>query len=277
MKPLAGTRVVGLVTNLPGPIVLHRLHDLGAQATKVEPPGGDALARSFPNFYEMLTAGQRILNIDLKDYSKLEPLLAESDLLITTMRPKTLERLDLGWSGLQIKFPRLAHLSIVGYGAPDQDRPGHDLTYQAVKGFVKPPNLPENTWADLAGSLGAYAAALLLIAEIRVGRFHHQEISLSESLKEFMLPTQMGLTADAGVLRGALPNYQIYEASEGWVALAALEHHFWEKFQQLNGLEHAREPELKNLFKKKTSEEWENWAKSHDLPLVRVRELDMES
>src|SRR4051794_17100766 len=43
--PLRGVRVLTLAVNLPGPAAACRLCDMGASVVKVEPPGGDPLAR----------------------------------------------------------------------------------------------------------------------------------------------------------------------------------------------------------------------------------------
>jgi alpha-methylacyl-CoA racemase len=46
--PLRGVRVLTLAVNLPGPVAASRLCDMGASVVKVEPPGGDPLARMCP-------------------------------------------------------------------------------------------------------------------------------------------------------------------------------------------------------------------------------------
>src|SRR5690606_25468859 len=42
-RPLAGRRIVSLAQNVPGPLAVRRLRELGAAIDKVEPPGGDPL------------------------------------------------------------------------------------------------------------------------------------------------------------------------------------------------------------------------------------------
>jgi crotonobetainyl-CoA:carnitine CoA-transferase CaiB-like acyl-CoA transferase len=66
MKPLQGIRVLTLATNLPGPVAVARLYQLGASVTKVEPPQGDALAHSRPDWYRALHQGQEVLRLNLK-------------------------------------------------------------------------------------------------------------------------------------------------------------------------------------------------------------------
>ena len=58
-KPLKGVRVISLALNLPGPAALHRLADMGARCTKINPPAGDAMKSYTPAGYETLHTGVR--------------------------------------------------------------------------------------------------------------------------------------------------------------------------------------------------------------------------
>src|SRR5918997_2428857 len=99
--PLQGIRVLTLAVNLPGPVAASRLHAMGASVIKVEPPGGDPLARMCPGYYEDLSAGQEVVRLDLKDQkdrASLNDRLEGMDLLLTASRPAALGRLGLSWS-----------------------------------------------------------------------------------------------------------------------------------------------------------------------------------
>src|SRR5947209_16338872 len=90
LRPLAETRLVSLALNVPGPVAAARLRDLGAIATKVEPPAGDPLAVAAPDWYAELTAGQDVVRLDLKNTgarAELDRLLGAADLLLTAQRP----------------------------------------------------------------------------------------------------------------------------------------------------------------------------------------------
>ncbi len=144
MRPLEqGFRVRhALAVNLPGPTAAARLAQLGATVVKVEPPAGDPLAHARPRWYEELHRGQTVLTLDLKadaGRAQLDHWLgpARSDLLLTAMRPAALQRLGLAWPALHARRPRLCHAAIVGHPAPQEDLPGHDLTYQAQAGLVE--------------------------------------------------------------------------------------------------------------------------------------------
>ncbi|QIA28149.1 CoA transferase [Thermaerobacter sp. PB12/4term] len=230
MAPLQGCRVVNLAVNVPGPVAAARLQALGATVCKVEPPGGDPLATAAPAWYRSLTAGQEVRRLDLKSAAgreELYRLLAGADLLLTAQRPSALTRLGLSPAELGRRFPHLAHVAIVGYPAPRQEEPGHDLTYLAEAGLLDPPALPRTLLADLAGAERAVAAALaLLLARQRGLPLHPVEVSLAEAASALAEPLRHGLTAPGGLLGGGLPFYRCYPAREGWVAVAALEPHF---------------------------------------------------
>jgi alpha-methylacyl-CoA racemase len=271
---LNGVCVVTLAGNVPGPVAAARLRDLGASVVKVEPPGGDPLAAAKPEWYEELTSGQARLRLDLKtptDRGSLDTLLSRADLLITATRPAALARLGLDWRELHQRHPRLAQVAIFGYAEPEQDRAGHDLTFQAAAGLVRPPELPLTLVADLAAAERAVSAALaLLLARERSGEARYAQVTIAESITDFATPLRHGLTAPGGLLGGGLPLYRVYAAAQGWVALAALEAHFRERFQRALGLETADHEALQRLFLTRSAAEWEAWAIQHDLPLARV-------
>jgi crotonobetainyl-CoA:carnitine CoA-transferase CaiB-like acyl-CoA transferase len=85
----------------------------------------------------------------------------------------------------------------VGYPAPRQDVPGHDLTYQAEAGLIAPPSLPLTRVADLAGAQRTVVAALaLLMARDRGDGAQDAEISLAASARLFAEPLMRDQIAD---------------------------------------------------------------------------------
>lgn len=272
-------RVVSLAVNLPGPVAAARLRGLGASVTKVDPPSGDLLARAAPAYYEDLARGQKITTLDLKqpeDRARLEGLLENADLLLTSSRSRALERLGVGWKELSVRHPRLSQVAIVGHPAPDDDVPGHDLTYQAGLGLLSPPDLPRTLLADLAGAERAVSAALALLLGRERGRgVGYAEVSLAESAADFAEPLRHGLTAPGGSLGGGLPEYNLYQTSKGWLSVAALEPHFRRKLLDELGLEEAGYEDLTRAFRTRSAGEWEAWAAARDLPLAALREVSV--
>lgn len=268
--------VATLAVNVPGPVAVARLRELGAAVTKVEPPGGDPLARFSPAWYDSLAAGQRVRRLDLKstgDREELDKVLSEADLLLTSSRPASLERLGLSRERLQAAYPRLSQVAIVSHPSPGADEPGHDLTYFAGWGLLSPPDLPRTLTADLAGAERAVSAALgLLLGRERGLEAGYAEVALSEAAASFAAPLVYGLTSPGGVLGGGFAGYGMYRASDGWISVAALEEHFLEKLLSELGLEAASREALEAAFSERPAEWWERWAAERGLPVAAVRD-----
>jgi alpha-methylacyl-CoA racemase len=273
--PLDGVQVVSLAVNVPGPVAAARLRSLGARVAKVEPPQGDPLAAYTSAWYRALAEGQEVVTLDLKDAGdrgRLGEMLAGADLLLTSTRPAALDRLGLGWDAVRARHPRLCQVAIVGYPAPDADRAGHDLTYQASCGLVAPPSLPRTLLADLAAAERAVSAALALLLGRERGRgAGRAEVALSDAAAELAAPLAHGLTAPGGLLGGGLPAYALYRAAEGWVAVAALEPHFRRRLLDELGVPDDSAATFEEAFRARTAEEWERWADERDLPVAAVR------
>lgn len=276
MELLRGIKVVNLAVNFPGPAAARRLHKLGAHVVKVEPPGGDPMSHYSPDWYEQLVDGQEIVTIDHKNPGKngqFDKLLQDADLLITANRPVALERLGLGWEALHRKFPNLCQVAIVGYPPPQENEPGHDLTYQAKIGLLTPPQMPRTLIADMAGAeIAASQALALLLAKERGQKAGYAMVSLSEAADYMGEPYRVGFTAQDTIVGGGIPEYNLYEASDGWVAVAALEPHFKIAMEKALNFHPKTPDELRPIFATKSATEWESWAKELDLPIVAVRQ-----
>jgi alpha-methylacyl-CoA racemase len=274
-KPLTGIAVVTLATNLPGPAAAALLCKFGANVIKIEPPGGDALAQFCPAWYRALSTGQRIISLDLKsrnDFERLEKLLKKMDLLLTASRPAALERLSLGWKRIHRKFPSLCQIALVGHAAPRDHVPGHDLTYLAGVGLLEPPAMPRTLLADLASAERLVSTGLaLLLARAHTGSGSYAQVPIAEVAEDFSKPLRYGVTSPDGMLGGGTPGYNVYRASDGWIAVAALEPHFWENLQAELRVKNANYELLAERFLTRSSDEWERWAAERDLPIAAVR------
>ena len=285
MRPLDGIRVLSLATNITGPAAVAQLRDLGAKVVKVEPPAGDLLAIAAPAWYRALHRGIEVERLDLKSAEGrvgLAPHLAVSDLLLTSSRPASLTRMGLDWPALAELYPKLCQVAIVGYQGVEAERPGHDLTYQAELDLLDPPGLPRTVLADLAGAERAVSAALgLLLAMARAGGRNtaggvmetsdrYVQVSLSGAAAAFAEPLRHGLTAPGGFLGGQLPGYNLYQAQDGWIAVAALEAHFLRRLVAELGLSGATVEALADAFGERPADFWQTWAAERDLPIVVV-------
>lgn len=270
----ARLRVVALATNIPGPLAVHTLARDGAVVTKIEPTHGDPLAAATPGWYDAITAGLEVLRLDLRDSAargRVESMLASADLLVTSMRASALERLGLGWAQLHERHPRICHVAVVGEAWPHDDRAGHDLTYQAQAGLVHPPAMPRSVFADLFAAERAIAAAYRMLFEReRTGSGSCAQIAIANGASTLADPVRYGLTTPDGPLGGALPVYRLYETTDGWIALAALEAHFQARLRDALQIESLGIAELSATFAERPCAYWEELALRHDLPLCAV-------
>jgi crotonobetainyl-CoA:carnitine CoA-transferase CaiB-like acyl-CoA transferase len=267
-------RVVNLAVNLPGPAAARRLMQLGAHVVKIEPPGGDPMEHYHAEWYRDLAAGQTIIALDLKrigDRERLDRLLANADLLLTASRPAALQRLGLDWPALHKECPRLCQVAIVGYPAPRQDEAGHDLTYQAALGLLQPPHLPRTLLADMAGAEQTVSAALSLLLQRELGAgAGYAEVALSEAVAAMAEPLRYATTLPGAVLGGGRPEYNLYPAQDGWVAVAALEPHFKARLETALDIRNAEE--YRQVFATRSAAAWQAWGQAQDVPIVAVQQ-----
>jgi crotonobetainyl-CoA:carnitine CoA-transferase CaiB-like acyl-CoA transferase len=272
---LSGIRILSTAVNVPGPVAAAILRDMGAAVVKLEPPGGDPLAALAPPWYAALCARIDVQRIDLKRQdgrARLDDLLAAADVLVTSSRPGSLQRLGLSWGEIHDRHPRVCHVAIVGYASPRADLAGHDLTYQAEAGLVTPPALPRSLIADLAGAQRAVSAALeLLFVRERTGAAGYAEVALAECANLFAAPLRHGLTSPGGPLGGADPAYRVHPSRDGWVALAALEPQFRELLSRELEIDLADRTALERVLLTRSAGEWEKWGHAHGLPLAAVK------
>ncbi len=272
---LQGISIVSVALNAPGPVAAARMAQMGAAVTKVEPPTGDALQQAASAWYESLCQGQTVIQLDLQDDAgkrQLDDLLAKADLLLASFRPAALQRLGLDWERLHTRHPRLCFVGIVGYLPPQEGRTGHDLTYQADSGLLTPPQMPASLFIDLAGAERAVSMSLALLNQVaRTGEAGCAWVSLHECAHDLAAPLRAGLTSPGGWLAGGHPLYGFYRASDGWIAIAALEPHFAERLLLELNLTQADRAELERIFLQRSAAAWDAWAAERGLPLVAVR------
>jgi crotonobetainyl-CoA:carnitine CoA-transferase CaiB-like acyl-CoA transferase len=271
---LSKVHVVNASINLPALVAGRRLHELGATVTKVEPPQGDPTRTASQALYDDLIAGQEVVTLDLRleeGRSALDGLLKQADLLFTSSRPSALASFGLGWPDLGRRHPRLVHVAIVGHPEPDQELAGHDLTYVARQGLLQPPSLPRTLIADFAGAERAVSTALALLIDRTEGAVRYAEVSLEEAAAVLAIPWRFGLTTEDGPLGGASPFYRLYEASDGFVALAAPQPGFRERVTSGLGVEELSVDAFAAAFRTRGAAEWERWAAELDIPLAAVR------
>ena len=277
MQPLAGTLVVDLTRNLPGPFASRVLLRLGARVVRLESPDGDPVRDVAPEWDERLNAGKESVLCDLKSDPELgRALLARADVVLEGFRPRVAERLGVGPAAVP---DTAVYCSITGFGEGDT-RVGHDLNYMGWAGGLEKtaPAMPPLPIADLAaGALTAVTRVLAALLErAQSGRGARIVVSMTHEAHE--------LAHFGGPLTGELPYYRIYETADGeFITLAALEPHFWERFCELVerpdllDRRHDAHDELATLFRTRRFASWWQLFEGQDVCVGPVSTLSEAS
>ena len=305
MPPLSHITLVDLTVNLPGPFCSMTLADLGARVIKVEPPGGDPLRRSNSTMWSGLNRGKESIVLDLKDpegRGVLASLARDADIVLEGWRPGVAERLGADHPTLSRENDGLVYCSISGFGqdGPWRDRPGHDINYLALAGYLGiqtaiegRPGPPPILVSDLAS--GLYAAIMVLATlngRERSGAGAYIDLSMTEAALSLLGPEigsfagKDGTTAEPNMT--AIPHYGVFRCADGrWFSLGIVhEDHFWDRFcgaaglDDLSGLrfdermsqrQHVEE-RLEAVFKTLPAAEWERRLEEADVPGAVVME-----
>lgn len=255
--PLAGTRVVELVGQGPGPYGAMILADLGADVIAIDRPEVAARANPQKPATNPMMRGKRGVALDLKSAEHREQLLAmidRADVFIDPFRPGVCERLELGPDVLCARNERLIYGRMTGWG---QDGPlahaaGHDINYIALSGALhtigyegQPPTMPINLLGDFAGGglVLAFGVAAALVERQRSGRGQVIDTAMVDGaamiLGPFFSAIASGFWGPRGTnhLDGAAHFYNVYGTSDAkWVSVGAIEPQFYAEFVQKLGV-----------------------------------------
>jgi crotonobetainyl-CoA:carnitine CoA-transferase CaiB-like acyl-CoA transferase len=275
--PLEGTRVVEVAQYVAGPLCGMLLRELGADVVKVEPPGGDAYRGTMPvgagvgRYFLPLNRGKRSVVLDLKSgegREALRSLLGTTDVLLHNAPDRRALAFGLDWDELHAALPRLVVGVVTAFGreGPLADAPAYDLVAQARSGLLTAHASPGDTvpvraggvpLADLtAGMLLTSAVLAALLRSRATGDGERVEVSLLAAAMTVQVQdlvwldgeerpgppvaTPADLSARAEEIAIGLatnPYYRCYEAADGFVAVACLNHAQRSAFAGLHGLD----------------------------------------
>lgn len=144
--PLEGIKVLEATSRIQGPLAGLLLSMLGAEVTRVEPPGGDVARMEEPiaggagAFFLSLNRGKRPVEIDLSragGQAELVELAASSDVFLQNWRPDRAEQWGLDATTLAAWNPRLIYAHASGWRtmAPVCPPLGMEYLVQAYAGL----------------------------------------------------------------------------------------------------------------------------------------------
>jgi len=246
MKPLAGVRVLDLTQAMAAPYCTLTLASMGADVTKIEPPGGEETRRGsvqrhgHSGTFIAMNTGKRSLVVDLKTEEGVQivrRLATAADVFVQNYRPGAASRLGVAWEQLRTVNPALIYCSISGFGStgPYAARGGYDLIAQGMSGIMSvtgdedgPPAKAGIPLSDLAAGLfGAYGILCALEYRAVTGEGQFVETSLQEAALALTVWESAEYWATGNTPRAlgsahrlSAP-YQAIRASDGWFTVGA--------------------------------------------------------
>ena len=313
-SPLSNITVLDLSMLLPGPFCSMVMADFGARVIKIERPGSGDLMRDYLPRYPLYSGNFAILNrnkesmtLNLKSdegRSIFHKLVEKSDVLIEGFRPGVMNRLGFGFDALSEVNKGLIYCSISGFGqeSPYKEVAGHDINYIGLNGILdltgnkdQAPTLPGILIADIGG--GAYPALIgilmALLARNSTGSGQWIDISMMDCSLLWLyhaagtyFTTSKTPSRGRELTNGGSARYQVYTTKDGrYIAVGALEDHFWINLCDLLGIDDPRIrlhdlenadlaiERLSEIFKSKTAREWAAAFEGRDVCSNIVRDF----
>jgi crotonobetainyl-CoA:carnitine CoA-transferase CaiB-like acyl-CoA transferase len=218
------------------------LGDLGADVIKIETPAGDPNRNIFRSF-AAVNRGKRSLAIDMKKPEAreiIERLCASADIILNNFRPGVSARLGIDPATLRARDPDKICLESTGYGrtGPKGDQPGFDMVFQAFCGLEDRAGGKGNDPVWSRTSMVDYCQGLMNSIAALAATYNRLRGGSGADLESTLLGAGMFLVSDhirlpdgdfAGPAplnhsqTGMHPAEALYQAADGWIAIAAVD------------------------------------------------------
>lgn len=274
--PLAGLKVIDLTSNFMGPYASLLLADMGADVCKVEPPEGDTvrwvgLARTpgMSALFLHLNRNKRSIVLDLKTVdgqAAIARMLASADVLLYSLRPQAMARLQLDYDTVRAINPRLIYCGAFGFGqeGPYAARPAYDNLIQAAVGVPMaqarktngPPTYVATAIVDRSVGIATSNAILAAL-------YHRAQSGLGQSVSVPMFETFAHLVmgdhlygetfvpplGEWGYARMTDPERQPYPTADGYLSAEIVTDRQWQRvFAAIGRPELASDPRYGDLY-----------------------------
>jgi crotonobetainyl-CoA:carnitine CoA-transferase CaiB-like acyl-CoA transferase len=307
-----GLKVLDFSRVLAGPYLTMLMADNGAEVIKIERPFVGAEERDLApiaegkngrqsGYFMMLNRGKKSVVMDLKDPDAKEALyrlIRWADVIIENFSPGVMGRLGIGYETVKKMNPSVVYCSISMFGqkGPLADRPGYDITAQAMSGLMwltgEPDGKPMRSGTSIgdvnaaAHAFGAIGAALYYRG--RTGKGQHIDIALRDCLSAVLETGVIRHTIShgsdnpmrSGVYHATMMPYGVFDAGNGrYVAMSALMDHHWKALCRLMDAEEwgaqkkFGDSRLRAVNQKEVIETIEKWLQGFDdcnAPLARL-------
>jgi succinyl-CoA:mesaconate CoA transferase len=259
MGALSDLTVLDLTQVLAGPYCTMLLADMGADVVKVERPGGDLIRDTPPflgeddpygGYFQSVNRGKRSVELDLgtdADRERFLSLVERADVVVENFSAGTMEGFDLGYETLREHNEALVYAAIRGYGdprtgeSPRQGQPSFDLMAQALGGVMEITGQADGPPTKVGPGVGDLFTAALNAVGVLAAVHHRERTGEGQFVDVGMYDAMVSLaeravyqqtyTGEAPTRQGnshpTLFPYDAFEATDGWVVLAAFGDGHW--------------------------------------------------
>jgi crotonobetainyl-CoA:carnitine CoA-transferase CaiB-like acyl-CoA transferase len=258
--PLSRLKVLDLTRARAGPTAVRQLVDWGAEAIKIEMPGGrsgDGMGGNRHGFdFQNLHRNKKSITLNLKHPEGVEifkRLARDADVVVENYRPGVKKRLGIDYESLRAINPRLIYGSISGFGqeGPYRDRPGVDQIAQGMGGLMSITGLPGQGPVRVGIPIADLCSGIFLAQGILVALLEREWTGqgkwVSTSLLEAML-SMLDFQASRWLMSGEVPpqagnNHPtgiptgVFETKDGHINIAASGDDLYKRFCQAIGRE----------------------------------------
>jgi len=269
--PLNKLKVLDLTQVMAGPFCCQLLADMGADVTKVEPPGTGEQSRRSLGFrmkgedtaaFLAINRNKKSITLNLKEDEAREifyRLVREADVVVENFRPGVTKKLGIDYETLKEINPRLIYASISGFGqtGPYAMRAGYDLIAQGMSGVMSVTGEPGGPPAKCGIPIGDLSAGLFCAFGILTAHVAREETGrgqyIDTSLFEGALALSIWETAELWST-GRIPQpfgsahrltapYQALKTSDGYINVGANNQRLWARLCNAIGREDLVEDE----------------------------------
>ncbi|MCR1783784.1 CoA transferase [Nocardioides carbamazepini] len=319
MEPgaLDGLTVLDLTTVVMGPYATAMLGDLGAEVIKIESLDGDMSRKIGASRSPGMTAltmnlqrNKQSLALDLKSVDGrevLERLVAQADVVVTNLRPRSRKSLGLTYERLRQIRPDLILCTAQAYAEASErrDYPAYDDMVQAASGAAAlagridgSPRYAPYVVADKVSGLHIVIGILAAVAHRHsTGEGQHVEVPMVDTMIHFNLVEHFGghtfdpPAGDFGWSRVLVPERTPYRTKDGFVCILPYSDANWSDFFEAAGLGHlaadvrfsdvaSRHKHMGDLLAQvhtrtpqRTTEEWLELCRGRNIPAAALLEL----
>ncbi len=258
---LSGLKVIDLTQALAGPYCTMILADLGADVIKVEALTGDMTRkvgpypaddhmRAFGPYFQSVNRNKRSIAVDLKREEGREivkRMVRAADVVVENFRAGVIDRLGLSYEALREVNPRLVYACVRGFGDPRSGEspyanwPAFDVVAQAMGGLLgitgPDPKRPTKVGAGAGDIVPAMFLALGVLAAVRhaerTGEGQFVDVAMYDGVLAlcerivYQYSYHNDIPEPEGNGVSHLCPFDVFEAADGWVAIAAPGDNHW--------------------------------------------------